>query len=404
VTLIKRFFLNYKVLTVVFLLLSVVGTVYLVQWNQENRSQAKKGEKSAYDLKREKEEITKLEKKVEEAAANPNASGPGAAADKLAAAQEALKKAKEALGSEINYNAANCGKNGNPGIWCATCGGFCSDGTISCDAAGIAKCGEYPQRGGAYVKNSGDPNYPYRCDCDGGSYYFNKPGVCSFKSGKAYNVTANNPQGSPDYSKYTTTNDNDGLCHVVDFATGTTGTKNTYYCKNKFYGQDDLSTGCQEIANVNLSCFCGTVQIDTGNGFESKTMKCGCDDKKTTEVESPTNTPPKSPTNTPTATSTPTNTPTPTPTDVYTTSTPTPTGTLVPTNTPTATSTPTNTPVPTSTPTGVWLSPTPTTAVYVTQGPSPTRIILPNAGVNFPLQALTVVGVITTLLGFLILL
>jgi hypothetical protein len=53
---------------------------------------------------------------------------------------------------------------------------------------------------------------------------------------------------------------------------------------------------------------------------------------------------------------------------------------------------PTGAPYPTDTP------------VYIAQGPSPTRIVLPNSGVEFPIQVLTVVGVITTLIGLLVLL
>ncbi len=150
---------------------------------------------------------------------------------------------------------------------------------------------------------------------------------------------------------------------------------------------------------------------------------------------------------TPTATKTPTPTATKTPTPTAT-KTPTPTATRVPTNTPspTATNTPppgatltstpiatntltptaTNTPAPTNTPPpGATLTPTPLatntpvptpviaestpvpptgTPVYVAQVPSPTTVILPQAGVNFPLQLLAVVGTIITLFGFLILL
>lgn len=115
----------------------------------------------------------------------------------------------------------------------------------------------------------------------------------------------------------------------------------------------------------------------------------------------PTNTPTatSTPTNTPTGTLTPTNTPTVTPTPTATaTGTPAPTGTPLPTSTPTdiptpaPTSLPVNTPVPTNTP------------VYIAEGPTPTRIILPVVGVDFPAKALTIVGSIITLLGFLILL
>jgi hypothetical protein len=183
------------------------------------------------------------------------------------------------------------------------------------------------------------------------------------------------------------------------------------------------------------------------------------DNLDTCSAQTPTSTPtPIPPTSTPTpnATSTPTpklkltSTPTPKPT-----STPrptnTPTGTLVPTNTPTNTPIPTNTPVPTNTPNLVCgsdcngnlanycpadhtcssgkcvlisclngsvtcnsanclvLTPSVTgaptnTSAPIAQGPSPTRIILPQTGLDFPLQGLTIIGAIVTLAGFLILL
>lgn len=146
---------------------------------------------------------------------------------------------------------------------------------------------------------------------------------------------------------------------------------------------------------------------------------------------SPTRGPSPTPTLTPTLT--PTNTPTPTPT-------PTLTPTLTPTNTPTPT--PTTSPPnacggtcgsnincgsdlfchsgfcrnpscpnetdctcqasPTSTPVPPTNTPVPT--LVIAEGPSPTRIILPESGVDFPSQVLTIIGGIITLFGFLILL
>jgi len=50
---------------------------------------------------------------------------------------------------------------------------------------------------------------------------------------------------------------------------------------------------------------------------------------------------------------------------------------------------PTNTPIPTE---------------IIEQSPTPTRIILPKAGIEFPSQVIVVIGGIVTLLGFLILL
>ncbi len=99
------------------------------------------------------------------------------------------------------------------------------------------------------------------------------------------------------------------------------------------------------------------------------------------------------PTRIPSLTSTPTLTPSPTTTPAPT-STPTPTPTTAPALTPT--NIPTTTPTLTSQPTA--------TLQPLAQGPSPTRIILPNAGVDFPLKGLTVAGAIVTLLGLLVLL
>lgn len=121
----------------------------------------------------------------------------------------------------------------------------------------------------------------------------------------------------------------------------------------------------------------------------------------------PTSTPTRIPTSTATPTRNPTNTPVPTSTR-----TPSPTATPRPDDTPVPTATPTNIPAPTDTPVP---NPTATPVVYSTpqptatteplaQGPSPTRILLPNAGVSFPIQGLTVVGTIISLLGLLVLL
>ncbi len=166
--------------------------------------------------------------------------------------------------------------------------------------------------------------------------------------------------------------------------------------------------GCSGPQN----CFCdlnfsGTVKCydDVNNDSCGARVMSSPTSPPATSTPIPTNT--STPTPTPTGTVKPTNIPTNTPTATLTpTSAPTNTPTLVPTNQPTSTplptSAPTNTPtlVPTSQPTSQ-----PTATVVPTKIlPSPTRIILPNSGVEFPGQALTVVGVIVTLLGFLILL
>jgi hypothetical protein len=72
---------------------------------------------------------------------------------------------------------------------------------------------------------------------------------------------------------------------------------------------------------------------------------------------------------------------------------------------PTITSRPTLTPRPSSTPhPSIIPSPTTIDISDVSDEPSPTRILLPVAGVEFPSQVLTIIGGIVTLLGFLILL
>jgi len=170
------------------------------------------------------------------------------------------------------------------------------------------------------------------------------------------------------------------------------------------------------------SSYCGVQQLDA-------VAACNCDIKyhsiyypcttpttqalffpSPTPTKKPTSTPTRIPTNTPTATKTPTPTLTPTGTRTPTltptlTSTPTltltptltPTGTQMPTQTPTSTRIPTNTPANTSTP-------RPTEIIVYTTQASPTRIILPQSGVDFPFQFLTILGAIVTLAGFLILL
>jgi len=176
-----------------------------------------------------------------------------------------------------------------------------------------------------------------------------------------------------------------------------------YKCKDQF---TDMAGGCQQnetvVRNTSSVCFddnfCGTQQIDlqnAGSCFISVADKTGCKTipPKATLTPKPTST--LKPTNTPTPTRTPTTTPTVKPTS-------TPTGTPAPTSSPT--STPTGTPAPTSTPTETpKIIPT-STPKPIAEGPSPTRIVLPQSGVEFPAQMLSVVGVIITLFGFLILL
>jgi len=372
----------YAIFGVLFLLLSLVGAIYLSFQNADSRKKATN--KICADIGNPK---------ARRACADANGGDMNAP----------IKGANETL----KLSQAECGKNGNPGAWCDACGGFCTSmKTMTCNAAGIKKCNEYPVFGSTYVRG-GDASHPYKCNCNGKTYGFDTPGVCTFSGGVATQVTTNMPAGSPNYSQYQG-RDADGLCNILTFTPVTTympsGFQNGFWCPNQF---DNLAAGCQKEpipANFNYNCFCGTIQIDTaGSGFKEQTMKCNCD-----KPEKPTRTPTPTgkPTNTPTGTRTPTRTPTPTFIIITDTPAPTPTGTYIPTDTPVPTNTPipTATSIPTPTPTSVWSSPTPSPTSNIAQGPSPTRIILPISGVEFPSQALTIIGGIATLLGFLILL
>lgn len=224
--------------------------------------------------------------------------------------------------------------------------------------------------------------------------------------------------GGTDPTNFTCTEANariEGRC--LRAVSGTLSVVNLYTCPNVF----DTSGGCQDhvqtFRNVTEVCFesnfCGVQQIDyTSNCFMS-TVDDICLTPSPTRVISNTPTPTRRLSSTPTATIRPTNTPTntPTPTRIISntpTLTPNPSFTLTPTTKPT--NTPTNTPKPTNTPTTRIISGTPAPSstpvptLVIAQGPSPTRIILPEAGVDFPAKTLSIIGIIVTLLGFLILL
>lgn len=177
--------------------------------------------------------------------------------------------------------------------------------------------------------------------------------------------------------------------------------------KYKCPGKMDLSGGCQENeqvveAGASSVCFennfCGAQQIDSDvwqdcfiSVVDTNCSVTPTDSKKTpSSTPTPTKVPSSTPTLTPTPTSIPTSTPTPGPSS-------TPTPSSIPTSTPTLT--------PTSTPTsGPSNIPTPSISTITPTGPSPTRIILPQTGVEFPSQAVAIIGAIATLFGFLILL
>lgn len=387
---------SYAIYGVVFLFLSLVGAIYLSFQNADSRNLAT---------------VTRCEDY-----------GSPKARQQCAAENGGDMKALINKGNEI----IACKNNGKD-IFCDGCGGFCISGvTKTCDQAILAKCGEYPTRGST-ITGIGDctpSSAGVKCSC----------GVANTQV-----CFSNKNIDAPDNGCNRT--DGNSLCDVwKNFGqpktqaeldnNSSTSPSTLYFCPNRFLGQDGSNCTTAPPAGFNKSCYCGTIQMDTGNGFKSESMSCGCDEKTKDEKK-------------PTPTRTPTATRTPTPTFVITTDTPTPTptGTYIP---------PTNTPVPpTATPVmivhGCGYTPcdnggnpcgsglvcitannsnqycslpqyTGTCAInpgyagccteveYVVSGPSPTRIILPVSGFNFPAQALTIVGGITTLLGFLILL
>ena len=260
-------------------------------------------------------------------------------------------------------------------------------------------------------ENSSGANTGFLCECLAWSQYQSSYGYWRCTTPDLSTCPTNGGGTAPSMFSCSDANARiEGRCIVA--TSGTLSVVNKYQCPNRF----DTAGGCQDnvqtFRNVDRVCFdsnyCGVQQIDLSSSCFISTIDYVC--------ESPTS-PPKS-TNTPTPR--PTNTPIPTSTPRPT-STPTPTNTPIPTATPSNNPTPTNTPVPTSTPTNnptatvtpqSTNTPAPTntpvpatgTPVYIAEGPSPTRIILPQSGVEFPSQFLTILGGIVTLLGFLILL
>jgi hypothetical protein len=405
----------YGIFGVVFLLLSLAGSYYLVTQNADNRNMAQipvgtcKCEKGGLSIN---------------GTCNSNGGCKCPDGYSTGAARCDEKNTDETLPAN---NKDSCDKSG--GFWCGGCGGFCTSGkTKTCDTAIIEKCNEYPIRG-ALITGFGATCTGTKCTCNNNIVCFNR-GTTS-------------QCGTPD--------DKNGLCAVWQQAgsptsltpgtNDTTQKTTTYYCPNEFIGTAGGGQSCLKLppSNFDISCYCGTIQVDTpGVGFHSESMKCGCDNKSTDKPKQ-TPTPTKKLTATPTK---PVSTLTPT-------LTPTISGTVTPTNTPTLTVTPspTNTPGPTNTPAYLGCGYTPcdnggnqcnsgltcitannsnqycskpeltetckinpgyvgccTRPTDIVNGPSPTRIVLPVSGFEFPVQALTIIGGITTLLGFLILL
>ncbi len=296
----------------------------------------------------------------------------------------------------------------------------------SCTPIGKELCQENTQG-----KNTG-----FLCTCTAWSQYETTYGYWDCETKNLNECPTES--GGTDPTIFTCTEANariEGRC--LKAVSGTLSVVNLYQCPNKF----DTSGGCQDTVqtfrNVTEVCFesnfCGVQQIDyTSNCFMSTVDDICLTPSPTirpSNTPTPTTRPSNTPTptriisntptptriisNTPTLTPRPTNTPTntPTPTRIISntpTLTPNPSFTLTPTTKPT--NTPTNTPKPTNTPTTRIVSGTPVPTntlvptLVIAQGPSPTRIVLPEAGIDFPAKTLSIVGIIVTLLGFLILL
>ena len=143
------------------------------------------------------------------------------------------------------------------GAWCDACNGFCNlSKDKGCHQLQVAYCGEYPQLGGNIVA----------CDSPQALTKCTKAGEC----GKCFDT-----YGLCDHE--TTPGVPDGLCAIVPMISPNASAKvtNYYFCENVF---TNLSGGCNEEGKPkNMSCYCGTLQIDGPTGFTSQTMKCGCE-------------------------------------------------------------------------------------------------------------------------------
>ena len=403
----------YGIFGVVFLLLSLAGSYYLVTQNADNRNLAVgDGECACKDANTGRTSSGQFS----------NTGKCSCPAGTNAGTNKCSTGGKD--GDEtINVNKKDC--TSSVGFWCGGCGGFCTSGkSLTCNQMAVIKCNEKILLGNVKCVQIGEDWLP-----------------------------------DPDmkYSEDTNRDTAIGLVGCRD-DTSTVGCISVYnqvaaQCKEQMgkggFGNDAFIckigvknySGGACTANNGVpyngdKCFCGTIQIDTGSGHSSYYSECGCNNKSTDKPKQ-TPTPTKKLTATPTK---PVSTLTPT-------LTPTISGTVTPTDTPTPTVTPspTNTPGPTNTPAYLGCGYTPcdngsnqcnsgltcitannsnqycsqtqyvstckTNPGYagcctapITSGPSPTRIVLPVSGFEFPVQALTIIGGITTLLGFLILL
>jgi len=159
---------------------------------------------------------------------------------------------------ELDVSYDKC-KEGEPKLsaWCDGCGGFCiAPVDKTCNQMAIEKCGEYPTYGANIVACDGKELTNCQTEC---GKCFDSVGLCkktTVVGGKDVEI---------------------GLCGIVDLVShnpAPSGTKNYYYCPGVF---TDMPGGCSTPGKPpNLGCYCGTLQIDTGSGFESSIMKCGC--------------------------------------------------------------------------------------------------------------------------------
>lgn len=180
-------------------------------------------------------------------------------------------------------DATKCGQAG--GVPCAGCGGFCNiSNNRGCNDLQLAKCGEYPTYGANWIQSTNGEcsgTYSKKCFCGTNTYCFDRDGYCGDEVGQASADTLAHGlcQITDDPKKK-----GDGIADKINDGEGT----EIYFCANKF---DDLSGGCQDQlvgSGFDMSCFCGTVQIDKpGQGFETKTMRCGCKDDKPTKSPTP---------------------------------------------------------------------------------------------------------------------
>jgi hypothetical protein len=194
--------------------------------------------------------------------------------------------------------------------------------------------------------------------------------------------------------------------HTITNNSGNTVTGNIYQgCENgNKIGSFTLANGQSKSASdcnqIDIPGYCGVCNPSNCQSPSQPTQK-----PASTATPAPTKKPTSTPT--PTSTLTPSPTGTPKPTATRTPNQPTPTNTPIPINSPTASPQPTQTPTLTPTPTPTSVPNSTPTPVIVFRPPSyvsPIPPVLPQAGINLPVKALTIFGTIVTLLGFLVLL